>query len=188
MKDQLLYLIVIGMLFSIFSCNDSEDDDPPSADCTAANIDVTVNITNSACGVSEGAISASATGGTGAIQFSLDGTTYQSSGEFTEMPPGDYELRARDANNCVATIPVDINSGISFQASIKPIIESSCAISGCHVAGTAIPDFTAFNNLQSRAAGVKSRTQSKDMPRNGSLTDEQIAQIACWVDDGALNN
>lgn len=176
------------MLFSIFSCSDSEDDEPPTVDCNAANINVAVNATDSDCGATEGVISASATGGTGAIQYSLDGNTYQTSGEFTGLPPGEYELRARDANNCVVTTPVAINSGISFQASIQPIIENSCAISGCHVSGTAIPDFTSFNNIQSRAAGVKSRTQSKDMPRMGSLTDEEIQRIACWVDDGALNN
>jgi len=80
------------------------------------------------------------------------------------------------------------DSTITFSGVIQPIINTSCAISGCHVPGTGRANFLNFNEIQSRAAEVKSRTQSRDMPRRGSLTQLQIDQIGCWVDRGAINN
>ena len=49
--------------------------------------------------------------------------------------------------------------------------------------------FTVFSNIQSSASQIKSLTQSGAMPKNGSkLSQTQLDAIACWVDDGALNN
>ena len=77
---------------------------------------------------------------------------------------------------------------VTFSLVVEPIINTSCAISGCHVPGTGRANFLNFNVIQSNAAEIKSRTQSRDMPRRGSLTQLQIDQIGCWVDRGALNN
>jgi len=35
---------------------------------------------------------------------------------------------------------------------------------------------------------MKARTQSRNMPKEGTLTQAEIDAIGCWVDDGALNN
>jgi len=80
------------------------------------------------------------------------------------------------------------DSTVTFSSVIQPIINTSCAITGCHVPGTGRANFLNFNEIQNNAAGIKSRTQSRDMPRIGSLTQLQIDQIGCWVDEGALNN
>lgn len=50
-----------------------------------------------------GAIEVRATGGTGSIQYSLNGSDYQQSGNFTGLTPGTYQLTARDTNNCQAS-------------------------------------------------------------------------------------
>ena len=54
-------------------------------------------------------ITASATGGTGAFQYSLDGLSFQSSNVFASLANGSYSVTARDANGCTATATATIN-------------------------------------------------------------------------------
>jgi len=79
-------------------------------------------------------------------------------------------------------------TGVSWSSSVSLIISSSCAISGCHVPGTGRPNFLDPATVQANAAEIKTRTGNRTMPQIGSLTDDQIGQIACWVDDGAVIN
>ena len=77
---------------------------------------------------------------------------------------------------------------ITYSQHVDFIVKSSCAISGCHVAGTGLPNFNNFSTFQSNAVEAKKRTQERDMPRSGSLTQQEIDIIACWADNGALDN
>lgn len=84
----------------------------------------------------------------------------------------------------------DLCEGTSYtyEADIKSIVDSNCAISGCHNGSGSIPDFSTYDELFDNRLAVKSRTGAKTMPPASSdkiLTDAQIQMIACWVDDGA---
>ena len=75
---------------------------------------------------------------------------------------------------------------VSFSSVIQPIIQNNCAISGCHVPGPVRVNFEVVKQINENADEIKSRTQSLDMPRgDGSLSQEEIDQISCWVDSGA---
>ncbi|MGI5822301.1 MAG: SprB repeat-containing protein, partial [Bacteroidales bacterium] len=65
--------------------------------------DPSSTITDVAChGDSTGAINFVATGGTGALQYSINsGSTYQDNGLFTGLFSGNYTITVKDANNCV---------------------------------------------------------------------------------------
>lgn len=65
--------------------------------------DPSSTITDVAChGGSTGAINFVATGGTGALQYSINsGSTYQDNGLFTGLFSGNYTITVKDANNCV---------------------------------------------------------------------------------------
>ena len=61
-------------------------------------------------------------GGTGSLEFSIDsGITYQSSGLFQNISPGNYDLYVRDANGCIENsmgtylppYPIDIQSTVT---------------------------------------------------------------------------
>jgi SprB repeat len=54
----------------------------------------------SCAGSTNGSITVNASGGTGTLQYSRDGTTYQSSNVFTSLGAGTYTITVRDANNC----------------------------------------------------------------------------------------
>lgn len=59
-------------------------------------------------GANDGAISVSANGGTGAYTYSLNGSTYQTSGYFPGLDGGLYVIYVKDANGCIATSSVTI--------------------------------------------------------------------------------
>lgn len=74
-----------------------------------------------------------------------------------------------------------------FAADIAPIISGSCAISGCHN-GTQAPKLTTYAEIAANAANINTQVKSGNMPKTGSITAAQKAQINCWVTSGAANN
>jgi cytochrome c553 len=88
-----------------------------------------------------------------------------------------------------------------FANTILPLINSSCATTGCHDAishreGVTLTTYsqiramvTPFNSGGSRLYSVITRTSGEDiMPPAGPLASAQIANIKKWIDQGALNN
>jgi hypothetical protein len=83
---------------------------------------------------------------------------------------------------------------VSFENDIRPIINSSCAIPGCHNGDNgADKNWTVFENFRAKRANVKDRINRPPgtpghMPAQGSITQDQIQTISCWVDQGGLQN
>lgn len=98
----------------------------------------------------------------------------------------DHDLPEPEIDACSVTV--------SFETDVKPIINSSCAIPGCHNGDNgADKNWTVFSNFQSKRANVKDRITRPPgtpghMPAVGSITQDQIQSIVCWVDQGGLNN
>ena len=66
-----------------------------------------VSVTRAGCGLTDGTLSVRATGSTG-LTYSLDGSTFQPSPDFTAKAPGSYTALVRDAAGCVARYGADI--------------------------------------------------------------------------------
>lgn len=83
-------------------------------------------------------------------------------------------------------------SGVNaeYTRDIAPIIQQSCAISGCHDANStnAGGPFTNFSQVKNRAQDIKGQVVNRLMPQNSSLDTNKIKLIACWVDSGAPSN
>lgn len=75
---------------------------------------------------------------------------------------------------------------VSYSNTIRPLIDQKCG--NCHLDGSQAPDLTNYETIKANASKIKSLTQSGIMPKEGSLTQTQKDAIACWVDNGALNN
>ena len=76
-----------------------------------------ISSTNSTCGNANGSLLISATGGTGTrYTYSLDGTTFQSSGLFSGKRSGTYPVSVKDSVGCIVTTTGDIqdSNGPSF--------------------------------------------------------------------------
>lgn len=81
---------------------------------------------------------------------------------------------------------------VSYDESIKPIIESSCNDAACHVPGGT------GNGLFVNYAGVKDKVDNgsmrervvelRNMPPNEPLNACQISLFKAWLDQGAQNN
>jgi hypothetical protein len=145
------------------------------------------------CKTATGSLSAEATGGTGPYTYQLNNGAFGASAEFNNLSAGLYTITAKDANNCTTTSASErITTGVSYEANIKPLIETRCK--HCHGPGgvKADRDWTSYTNVKAFAAGIKSRTANGSMPADlagtGGLPQAERDLIACWVDDGALNN
>jgi hypothetical protein len=143
--------------------------------------------TDAGCKSSNGTITATALNGTGPFTFKLNESAFSANNTFTGLSSGTYSITVKDATGCESSGNVIIKSGVSYQTDIAPIIQSNCAVNGCHN-GSQFPDFRVFKNIQDNAARIKTQTGSRIMPLNGSLSQAQINAIACWVDDGAPAN
>jgi len=81
-------------------------------------------------------------------------------------------------------------SPASFNADVRPLITSKCAIPGCHDA-TASGGFTFQNYNQISSAKDAIKVQAviqKTMPATGSLSPAEIKTLKCWIESGGLNN
>ncbi len=70
---------------------------------TAIAVVAMVNSQVACSGSSTGQITASAAGGTGSFQYSIDGINFQAGNVFTGLAAGTYTVTASDANGCTAT-------------------------------------------------------------------------------------
>lgn len=154
-------------------------------------INFTATTTTSGCKTGDGTLIINATGGSGDFSYRIGTGTFVSTNVFEDLAAGDKSVTVRDnTDNCSVTKSVRVLTGISYAADIKPIIEASCAVSGCHVSGGAAP-FSLLNvsSAQEHAAAIKTATANGSMPKTGTpLTQAQKDRIACWVDDGAPAN
>jgi hypothetical protein len=79
----------------------------------------------------------------------------------------------------------------TLSENIIPIINQSCAISGCHVSGTGRVDLSVKENIIQNATQIRTFTQSGFMPPADSgrtLTAAQKENIYCCVENGAQDN
>jgi hypothetical protein len=151
------------------------------------NADITAD--NSCLG-SNGSVTIDVTTGNPPYTYKLGTGSFSDVNTFSGLSTGNHSISVKDNNDCSITLSVTVPrglSGVSWTSDIKPIVENSCALSGCHN-GSSRADLRNFENAKFYAKSIKSKTQDRSMPREGTLTQQQIDIIACWVDDGAPQN
>lgn len=146
-----------------------------------------IESTESGCGDNASTLTITATGGTEPYQYKLDANAEQAENVFNNVSAGEHTIVVSDASGCEFTESVQVTSGISLSQDILPIINNSCTFSNCHGGGVS-PNLESKSTVISRAGQIKILTGNGTMPQQGSLTQTQIDMIACWVDDGALDN
>ncbi len=80
---------------------------------------------------------------------------------------------------------------VTFSKYIKPIVDTKCAISGCHVGTPGIPDYRTYAVFKDRAEAGRVKIRAIDanatpMPADtkNALTDQQKQLIICWISNG----
>ncbi len=82
-------------------------------------------------------------------------------------------------------------AAVSYLGTIEPMIRQSCGGSSCHGAGASNGDMMTYNKLKPYVNNGTFKGEvlnNQTMPEGGSMTSQQLGQIKCWLDSGALNN
>ncbi len=83
-------------------------------------------------------------------------------------------------------------SEVSFSNHILPIVQASCATSGCHTQGGGGNGiFENYNQVKDKIDNNSFYDRvivAQDMPPGEALNDCQILLIQTWLDQGAPNN
>jgi gliding motility-associated-like protein len=83
-----------------------------------AAVALSLTMQNASCnGGADGRITATGSGGTGALHYSIDGSDFQTSGIFNVLP-GAYTVTVKDANDCTIARPITV--GLTNNLSIAP--------------------------------------------------------------------
>lgn len=82
------------------------------------------------------------------------------------------------------TPPVDKPpGGFSFQRDVKPILDSNCALSGCHANAAFLATEGAFLNSKGPARITNGSMPPSYSPKYGQWSPEQRNTILSWYDD-----
>ncbi len=74
----------------------------------------------------DGVINISASGGTGALEYSIDGTNFEPVGMFSNLPEGNYTIYIKDDNDCIITIGETITEPNPLSIFFSNIIPENC--------------------------------------------------------------
>lgn len=141
------------------------------------------------CSSDNGSITVNASGGSGTLTYSKDGTNFQGSNLFSSLRAGNYTITVKDAANCTVTVNATVpnGTGVAYDNTILPIFQIKCQFEGCHPTNG---NWFDYNTAKNNAQIIKTFTGNGTMPKGGSsapggaLSADQIAAIACWVDHG----
>lgn len=161
----------------------------------------TTSTTPQSCAtVVDGTISVNAIGGTGTKQYSINGSTFQSSGIFNALSAGNYTVTVRDANMCTSATPVTVGSVTAIDGTISQtgfincFGQSTAALSINATGGTS-PYTYAWSNgsTTTSATGLPAASHSviitdiKGCSTTKSLTVTQPAQLATSLTQSNYN-
>lgn len=83
-------------------------------------------------------------------------------------------------------------SSLTYSTDVLPIINASCATTGCHVSGGNAPgNFANFNELKAKVTNGSFENRvliQQNMPPNAELSECDLQILQAWLDNGALNN
>jgi hypothetical protein len=105
-------------------------------------------------------------------------------------------IQSCEYNELPEPVPIseDCPEEISYNGQIQEIINTTCAVTGCHNGSLGEDrNWTILSSLQAKKDNVKDRINRPPgtpgrMPAAGALTSAEIEILTCWVNQGARNN
>lgn len=87
----------------------------------------TLTVTDVTCfGGNNGEVDASASGGTGSLEYSIDDINYFASGHFTGLTAGNYVMYVRDLNGCILTQDFTVNQPAALYFTTRTKTDITC--------------------------------------------------------------
>jgi hypothetical protein len=146
-----------------------------------------------------GSITVTTSGGGSGFTYNINGGAFQASAVFNNLAPATYTVSAKEAGGCVRTASVTVNAvaaGPLFSA-VKTIIQSNCAVAGCHVPPTPTGgiDFTQDCNIVVNRDRIKVRAvdnfqtiNQMPPPPAAGLNQANRDAIVNWINAGGQFN
>lgn len=97
----------------------------------------TTNLNPTCNGGTNGSITVTASGGTGALTYSLNGGAYQVSNVFTGLAAGTYTISVKDANGCIQTFTTTLTNPPLLTASLGGVTPAICGVNNGTITITA---------------------------------------------------
>ncbi|MDH5608262.1 MAG: SprB repeat-containing protein [Cyclobacteriaceae bacterium] len=169
-----------------FSVKDTQGCEVSLSHTLSGSAAISVILTTEGCGIQDGTITVTATGGDSTYQYQLDNNAPVSTNLFTGLNSGNHSVTVTDGKGCSTTSAIQV--GASLASNVSPLLTENCAISGCHFNVTGRPNFDSSQNIIAAADRIKVRVTEGTMPPSGPLKDEEVRLIATWVDCGAPDN
>jgi len=120
----------------------------------------TILTTNATCGQANGAFTCNATGGVAPLQYKLNTGSFVSSGTFSSLNAGSYQLTVKDANGCTTATTVFINSQAGPSLNTPNSTNVSCfngsdgSITLSSFGGTGNVQYSVNNGITYQSSGV----------------------------------
>jgi len=89
--------------------------------------------------------------------------------------------------------PVESNEcatdSMNYEQDIAFIINSNCAIPGCHIAGGQPPNYENYQATVDNKNGIQRRViDQQTMPPSGPLSNCNLDKLQAWLDDNTPEN
>ncbi len=121
------YGILLGYMGSVILQGCSSEKAPDPVDCNVNPVNIqSVTSTEATCGLEDGRLTISASGGSGDFMYSINGTDFQASNIFENLGAGNYSITVKDANDCSTS-----GSGIVESSSGLLMTVDLSAVAGC---------------------------------------------------------
>lgn len=158
----------------------------------AEGFSVSTQVTaDNVCIGGDGSVTILVTGGTEPFNYKLEDGLFSDINVFTNLDRGKHQVTVKDDSDCTVKLNITIphgETGVSWSGDVLPIIQTKCALPGCHNGATR-PDLRLYSKAYFYREYIKDLTRTRAMPFNDeTLTQTQIELITCWVDDGAPEN
>jgi gliding motility-associated-like protein len=86
-----------------------------------------ISVVQAFCGINNGSINVSATGGTGTYTYDIGGGVTNSNGAFNNLAPNTYTIIITDANGCsISTYPILVDAQTSPTLSVDSVSNETC--------------------------------------------------------------
>ena len=97
---------------------------------------------------------------------------------------------SKDGGGGSSSLDCNTVTNKAYAADVSPIIQTRCAIAGCHAAGSTNSGgpFTNHTEVFNKRSNIRTAVSSGAMPQGSSLATAQKNSIICWIDSGAPNN
>lgn len=79
---------------------------------------------------------------------------------------------------------------ISYASKVAAVMNSNCATSGCHDAGSRSGPgaLVTYSQIFNARSSIKSSIENGSMPRKKSMSEADKQTVVCWINNGAPNN